>query len=332
MDTGETLGGEDATEDFDNAVAAVEDGLVSELGPREEPADPPEPTEDKPAAPAVGKAPATPDPAAPAPGVAAPKWWTPAGGDYAALPEPARKAIEAQETAFAAEREMFQNHTTVSEGMGKILGPYAQVFKDYGVNPFDHVANLLQAHATLSFGRPEEKAAIIQNLIRECGLDPSKLATGDARPYDPAVVEMQQRLSNLQRNFGAVVNEVQGQRQKELEAEVTKFAEDPSNIHFGTVVDLMIASMQKNPNQTLKECYDRAVMDHPVAKAKEIDRLASERAEQKAKEARDRANAARRASGANVRSTGRERSNADSTGSWEADLPNMLNDINSRTS
>lgn len=341
------MDGENTTDGgLDSAMEELEAGLSSELGTGEEPSaergaggsgaspdggegnDPtkPAPASMNKAAPADGKAPASGEPAAPSPG-AAPKWWTPQAGEYAALPEPARRAIEAQEQAFAQERETFAAHSTVSEGMSKILSPYAQVFKDYGINPFDHIASLLNAHATLSFGTPEQKAALITNLIRESGLDASKLAAGDGKPYDPVVTDLQRRLTDLQRNFGAVVNEVNGQRQRELEGEVLRFAQDPANVYFKDVIDLMITSMQQNPNQTLKECYDRAVLDNPVTKAKEISRLATEEANRLAKEATEKANKARKATQANIRSTGRARSSTDTAGSWEADLPNLLEGI-----
>ena len=115
---------------------------------------------------------------------------------------------------------------------------------------------LLATHATLSFGSPEQKAQIIRNLIQQVGMDPAKIGTGDAQPYDNRMQELLSRQT----------------------------------------------SMQRNPNQTLAECYDAAVWANPITRAKEAERLATDKAQRLAAEATDRAKRARKATSANVTS------------------------------
>lgn len=333
---GQETGGES---DLDSMLGAVEEGLgLSDDAPPEEKAEQEgqegQSSQEKApakAASAEGEAPQPGAPAEPAPPTAkAPSSWKPeetAGWEQ--LPPHVQAAIHRRETDFHNQLAVQKDHVAVSEGVNKIIGPYAQVFRDFNINPFDHIATLLNTHAMLSFGTPEQKAQILSDIARQVGFDPSTLASGKQPTYDPKQVEVLSKVTNLERTFGAVVNHLNEATVSKLEGEIDAFSRQPENRYFAEVLPDMIASMQRNPNQTLKECYEAAVAANPITRAKEVDRLAGERAAKMAAEAAEKARKAKRATAANV-SSNQSRSRATPGDDWEADLHSTLADIRSR--
>jgi hypothetical protein len=214
--------------------------------------------------------------------------------------------------------------------VGKLIAPYSQLFRDFGVNPFDHIGNLLNMHATLSFGTPDQKAQLMRNLIAEVGIDPSKLASGDQTPYDANQQALLREVTGLKRQLGAVTNTFSEARVKEMTGEVEKFAADPKNVYFNDLIDGMIGSMQRNPRQSLQECYEEQLWANPITRAKEAQRLADEKASAARAEAQGRANKARKATAANVSATGRARKQDSGSDNWEDDLSNIVADIRAR--
>lgn len=322
------------TENFDNALSAVEEGLGLDQ-PETEDA-PPDEGSDKdavaPAAPAKPVPQATQDPpAAAAPPTAKPpsSWKPEEVAGWEALPPHVQAAVHRREADFHSRLAELEPHRNLSEGFTKMLAPYAQVMQDYNVNPWDHVSSLLSAHATLMFGSPEQKVAILRDVIAQTGIDSAKLVAGDPAPYDPQQQALQQEIHRLQRTLSGVVGEVSTSRLAEMERQVEAFARQPENVYFEDLLPDMIRLMKENPNQTLSQVYERALWANPVTKAKEIDRRAKELADRQAKEASERVQKARRTTATNVqsRSGGRATSASDS---WEADLGTMLEEIKAR--
>lgn len=317
--------------DMDSALESVEDGLG--LTDTEE-------GEETEAAPAASeKDPAKPDTSATEPAAGqpvddrfarAPDTWRPdAIKSWETIPPEVRAEIYKREDDIRQGLAAARDHTEVGSGLERLLSPYSQILTNYGVNPWDHLSNLLSTHATLMFGKPEQKASIINNLIEQTGLDRQKLAAGEPAPYNAEQQALMREVQFLRSQVSGVVSQVSESRLQELEGQIADFASKPENSYFWKVVPEIQRLMQQNPNMTLAAAYQDAVMLNPITRAAEIDRITRERAEKEAKEAGERTKAARRATAVNVRSREGGRP-APTSDDWEDTLKDTLADIRAR--
>lgn len=330
--------------DMEEALGSIEEGLKSEIGPP----DPSEPDNDDPAAPkgegedkgapsaAAKDTPAGADKGAPAPadGAATPRpapdtWKPDVAAKFATLPPDVQEEIFRREADIKQGLAQAKDHTEVAGGFEKLLMPYAQLMNDYQVNPWDHLANLLNAHATLMFGKPEQKTALINSLIDQAGLDRKGLAEGAAQPYNANEQRLIAEVNGLKQQLAGISSHVSEERLNSLEAEITAFAARPENVYFWELVPEIQRLMVADPKMTLQKAYNDAIYDNPIVRDKEIARLHRERTEKAAKESKERADAARRASAVNVKSRGVGRTPSGS-GNWEDDLASDLAEIRAR--
>lgn len=337
--------------DMDAGLAAVEDGLKSELGGTQD-ADPAAGSEPKepvePAAAAPAKESAKPDPAAAAKDSAKPSetpaaapagsprteqapdtWRSGAKSAWNTLAPEIREEIWKREDDIRAGLSQAKESTAVAQEFERILAPYAQILNDYKVNPWSHVSNLLNAHALLMFGTPEQKTQILNDLIATTGLDRSKLAAGDAAPYNPDHQRVLAELTTTKQHVGRLANQMQEARIGELEKQITAFAAAPENKYFWKVVPELQRLLSTNPDLSLQQAYQEAVKLNPETYALEVDRLVQERTAKAAQEAKERAEKARKASAVNVQSRGSGRP-ASGQGNWEDTLAETLSEIRSR--
>lgn len=319
---------------MDDALGEVEKGLGLDSEPTEEGQEGETTTTESAAS---VKAPAAPDKATTAPADSTqlpdrfnkpPEGWQQLAASWDTLTPDVKQAVWAREEAVREHLGKVQEHVDVSAGVEKLFAPYAQLFADYQVNPWDHVATLLNAHATLMFGRPEQKAAIINKLITDTGLDRQKLAAGDAAPYNADQQALRQEVQNLRQQLMGVTSQVSEGRLQEMEEQITAFASKPENVYFWRVVPEMQRLLTQNPRMTLEAAYQDAVMLNPITRAEEVDRLARERAEKAAQANAKRTAEARKATAVNVKS--RESGAMARGDSWEDTIKDTLAEIRAR--
>lgn len=319
-------------------LSSVEEGLASEIGEVEGKIDIPEDASEEPAEPSGSEEPGEPkepeqeavESNASPPSRPAPDTWKPEVAEkFASLPPEVQDEIFRREDDIRQGLAQAKDHTAVASGVEKLLLPYAQIMNDYGVNPWDHMANLLNAHATLMFGRPEQKTALINTLIEQAGLDRKGLADGVAAPYNVNEQRLMSEVTSLRQQLTGISNYVSEERLNQLEAEITAFAAKPENVYFWDIAPEIQRLLVANPKMTLAQAYNDAIYDNPIVREKEIDRLHRERIEKAAKESKGRADAARKASAVNVKSGG-ERKTPAGSGNWEDDLASMLSTIRAR--
>ena len=319
-------------------LSSVEEGLASEIGEVEEKIDVSKDASEEPAEPSGSEEPGEPkepeqeavESNASPPSRPAPDTWKPEVAEkFASLPPEVQDEIFRREDDIRQGLAQAKDHTAVASGVEKLLLPYAQIMNDYGVNPWDHMANLLNAHATLMFGRPEQKTALINTLIEQAGLDRKGLDDGVAAPYNVNEQRLMSEVTSLRQQLTGISNYVSEERLNQLEAEITAFAAKPENVYFWDIAPEIQRLLVANPKMTLAQAYNDAIYDNPIVREKEIDRLHRERIEKAAKESNGRADAARKASAVNVKSGG-ERKTPAGSGNWEDDLASMLSTIRAR--
>jgi hypothetical protein len=226
----------------------------------------------------------------------------------------------------------------VAKAVSKVFDPYMPMLQRYGLDPVQHIAGLLNGHTTMLFGDPQTKAQMFRNLANAAGIDLSALASD---PNSAAQANNQQlgyiraleeRVAQMEKGVTGVTSTIQEAREAELSQGIMAFASDTEqHPFFWEVAETgeIKALIDSGAARTLNDAYELAVLKNPVTRAKQLALESQRAAEAAAKTNAVKTQAARKATGANVRSRGSGRL-APPDESIEDTLRSTLSDINSR--
>ena len=270
------------------------------------------------------------DPPAPAPAANAlqpPKTWRPeAAAKFATLPPEVQQEVLKREEDIFKGLESYKADASIGKALKGIVQPYLQVFQSQGIDPMQQVSGLMRAHVALATGTPEQKQQFFQHLANEYGVD-----LGIEAPYvDPQVAGLQKQLSDLQSRLNGREQHEANEARNKLQAEIDSFASDPAHQYFDEVANDIAGLLRSGAAKGLKDAYEKAIWANPITRAKEQARLMAD-AEAKAKaEAAERVKQARKATGANVKSSAKAASGTAPLGSIDDTLNAALANIKSR--
>lgn len=218
----------------------------------------------------------------------------------------------------------------------QVIEPFVPVFQRTGLDPWQHVSNLLQAHAAMTFGSPQEKYNAFAGLAQAAGVDLRGLATGnmDLAVNNPAMLrisQLEQTINDLRSGVTQVTSTVQAARTAELEDAVLRFGQDvEAHPFFWEVTDEVQRFLKTGAATNLDSAYQLALMANPSVKQKVLDREMEKRSAASKQTEAARAAKAAKAAGANVRSRKGGRA-APETGSIDDTLKTTMAEINART-
>lgn len=287
------------------------------------------------AAPAPAAAPTQPTPGTVGEERPAPDTWTPAArAKWAQVDPEVKKDILRREANIAAYVQETTPSVNVAKGVEKIIGPYLPLFQQYNVNPYDHVHGLLAGHYQILFGTPEQKVAMFRQLAKDAGINLAAAADPNSQPGGAVNQEFlnqlrirDQRIAQLEHQTNNVVQTIQQERTTELERGIIAFAQQHAD--FFDLADDIKHLVSSGAAKSLTEAYDLASLRNPVSRAKRLENAAAERDAKIAADNAARVAAARKASGANVRSRGNGRA-APVDASIDDTLKETLKEIHSR--
>lgn len=331
--------------DFDMAAAssAVSEGLFG-AEPAEEVVDPPAeeavvvpPVEVKPEV--VAETPPT-DPAVVPAVKEVPKTWRPeAASEWAKLPPVIQEEVLKREADIFRGIEALKPDANLGKAFQTALQPFDQFLRQTKADPVRLTQDLISAHTTLSIGSPEQKLAVLQRISAAYGVPLIPPDPNAEPPYiDPQVKALQDQLKAVQSQLSGTAEEQrkaaeaeQTRVRSQLMAEIETFAKDPANKHYATVEGEMSRILSSGMATTLKDAYDQAVWLNPTARAAEQARITAESAQKQREEALAKAEAAKKAAAANVRTSAKQASGTTLLGSIDDTLKETLREINSRT-
>lgn len=250
-----------------------------------------------------------------------PNTWRPeAKAKWAATPPEVKAEIAKRELDVARFTSEMGETANVGKGFQKMLAPYADLFKQNNINPWNHVGGLLQGHHQIMFGPKETRVAILRNLARDAQIDLRELAGTPADPNAPAPTAIDPRVQSefetlrrenaqLRENVTGVSKTLYDARTAELTSAVTAFIEDKvAHPYFDEVATDIPALIDSKAARTLQEAYDLAVLRNPVTRQKQVAAESKRLSEAAEKQRLDKLKLVKTATGANVRSRGAGRS------------------------
>lgn len=308
--------------------------------PAPTPAPSPSPAPAPTPAPAAGPAPApTPapaaTPAAPAPSTpprftadVAPTTWSRAAAEgWQTLPAHVREEIAKRENDMFRGIEQYRNDAGFAKEIKSVLAPVEQALQQHGIAPKAFVNNMLQTHLLLSDSQTpaEQRIAMAKQLLSQYGLTLDAPADGTPAYVDPEVKALREELAAVKSKINGAETQAAA-RERETQANALKaFADDPDHPYFYDVADDIAMLIRGSGGQlSIQDAYERAVRANPVTFAKETARLQQEAVEKAQKEAAERAEAARKATSARVRTDGHQGSGTAASGSMETTMEETL--------
>ncbi len=210
----------------------------------------------------------TPSPApvvAPAePKFRAPQSWKPLAREkWAALPPEVQEEIARREGEVPKALEEASQAKRFQQAVTETLRPYEMLARAAGQHPVQYAAGLMQTAAALQTGAPQQRAAVVANIIRQFGVDVEQLAAAlDGQPMAPqaqqrppmdidAVVD--QRLEAIQQR----AQEYQSTREVEAFAKDHEFANDQKV--RDRMAELIMGAAGRRIELSLPDAYDDAL-------------------------------------------------------------------------
>lgn len=239
------------------------------------------------------------------------------------------------EEALKREQDMDKGINQYREAAGfadvfrKTLAPFMPLIQHHRLDPLKEVSSLMQARMTLALGTPDQKLAVVRNIIKAAGLDPTVLSTPEP-DVSPEVVDLRNRLAAVESSSSQQIEALQTAQMGQLRTELEAFAADPANLYFNDVVARIPALIKSGLAKGYKDAYEMACKLDPIVSAKESQRVADKAiADAKTKADADAA-AAAKAKAANVKSSAKNRSAAAPVGSIEDTLKETFREIQNR--
>jgi hypothetical protein len=224
--------------------------------------------------------------------------------------------------AYIAQRDSEANKRISELGqMQKALEPvrstlerYSPLFEANGVTYEAGLQNLLSVAAALQSDAPNA----IREIARRHGVDLRELAgaapADDGQPESAHIRALEGHIARLERQVAETSNRVMSREQAEQQAQLSSltsaietFSSDKPDFQAleEDILDLIPAIKARNPGldskTILEKAYERAVWGNPDVRAKRLEADAKAQADRQAKEARERADKARRAGAINVK-------------------------------
>lgn len=265
------------------------------------------------------------EPVAPAASVAPPSSWT-----AAAKAEFAKASPVVQQEVLRREQQMhdgiaqYKEKATYAETLHKAIAPFEQTIRGLGVTPDVAIHSLLNADHRMRYGAPNDKAGMLQQIVKDYRIDPSmaiqaiaQLANLDLSQMqvepqakiDPNLQYVQQELQTTKQQLNQFLTAQQQREQAELNSQIAQAKQGKE--HFDSVRNEMAALLQAGTAKSIDEAYEMAVWARPDLRqallAKQLEeKLAAEnqkRAEE-AKKTQAAAQAAKAAAATNVAKRG----------------------------
>jgi len=309
--------------DFD--LNSAMDSVAADL-----PATLPEPT-----AASESTAPTAPE-APPEPGWKAyPKTWKPEhSAHWNSLPEAVKEEAQRREDDFHKGLEPYKAKAQMGERLERLLKPHEEVIQRYGLDTEKLLGNLLQAQMQLSLGKPEDRVALIKQLLTSYNIDPATLGgqpAGDAPYIDPTLVTLQSEVAEVKSALNAEQQRRTVELRKQAAAEVESFRADKANDLFDQAANEIGQILKSDSKITLAEAYERATWVNPDTRKIRMEREAKAQAAAAEKAERERAEKAAAATRGSVRTTPRSSSATAPVGTIDETMRETLAAIKSRS-
>lgn len=232
-------------------------------------------------------------------------WSATAKADFDKLPAHIQTEVLKREREIETGNAQWNQKGHRLNRLDAVLAPRHERFKLAGIDEVQAVQTLFAAQDMLESPDPNVRASAIQYLARQSGVDLRSLAGSPAPQPQPGAQQAQpgvldtvlREVAALEQNWTQQQQSAHQQSLSETQQEIETFAADTTNRYFANVRNDMGRLIAAGQAASLKDAYDKACWGNPEIRDLLIrERQTAETAERE-RQARERASAARRASG-----------------------------------
>lgn len=217
----------------------------------------------------------------PAPGTAAfdamPKAWRKEmEAHWAKLPPEVRQYVHTREGDVSRGIQMYQQGHSQ---WNRLLQPYQQIFQAYpNLDPVQLLQGVMSQHLQLAQGTPEQKRAIMAQLMKSYGLElPGTENAAPPQTEDPRLLALQQKIEQHEALWQAAQQNAHQQNYQANLQTVETFSKDPKNVYWNDVVEDIYLLIQKGAASNLPEAYELACHRNPSVRAKMMEEMVKQR-------------------------------------------------------
>lgn len=198
--------------------------------------------------------------------------------------------------------EQYKGDANYGKSMRDAITPYMALIQAQGIDAPKAVQTLLNAHYKLSVSSPSQKQQYLQYIAKQYGISTDGFGqAAEGQPtQDPRYQQLQDQLHLLQQHIQGQQQHATKQEQERIAGEVNAFASDKAHPYFDEVADDMVAFIRSGAS--LQDAYDKAVWANPVTRAKEQASVQQDQQAEAKRKAQEAAEAAKKATAANIRS------------------------------
>ena len=174
------------------------------------------------------------------------------------------------------------------------IQPFAERLQANGVSPSAFIGDLFTSVKALTSSNPQEKAAVVANMIQSYGIDVRMLDAmlSQRLQQPPEIAEARRLAARAESTIQQHQQQIEHQNSLEAEKALAAFGADPKHEFLDDVRDLMADLIEANRATSLDDAYSAAIWAHPDTRKILLQREAQTRTEAKA----NRAAIARKAS------------------------------------
>lgn len=199
------------------------------------------------------------------------------------LPQDIREEISRREDEVHKGFTKLDEDRNLGKQIKEVVTPYLATIRAEGGTPVTAVADLLNTAHVLRTGDPLSKARMVQNVIKQFGIDLS-LVQGNQQQIDPTVTALQQQLAQI--NYEREQEKLLQRQEQDgtVNAIIEEFAANPANIYYAQVKPQMAALLKASLATDLQDAYDKAVKLDPSISQIIVSQTAAELATKKQQE------------------------------------------------
>lgn len=215
----------------------------------------------------------------------------------AAPPELRRHILEREAEVHKGFTRMDEERT-FGKSIRDVITPYAAMIQAEGGTPAGAVQALLNTAYVLRSGTPEQKVAALQQVAQQYRIPLDQVAQfRQQEQVHPMVAQLQQQVQQLTQAQQQQHAMREQQEQAEIHSTIATFAAQAGHEHFDQVKPHMAALLNAGLATSMQDAYEQAVWARPDLRQTVLAAQQQTAAQEVAKQAQARAEAATRAAG-----------------------------------
>lgn len=221
-------------------------------------------------------------------------------------PEALRREIYKRENDFHRGLSESRTWAGIGQALHKEIAPYEALIRSKGIHAEKVVGTLLGNAYTFATGSPEEKAALVLEIIDQYGITGEAIQKVNQRrstgkpAVDPQFAGVRKELDEVKGKLRSAEEQREQAAQADANDQAERFLADPKNEFVQEVSATMTELLRKGLAKDLPEAYDKACRLTPAVAAK----ISAKQQEAERKRRADEAASARKAASANVNRRG----------------------------